>query len=170
MITDKLWYQMWEFDRKNPHDRYKLYCKGYEEKDLNKLLQFLYYINSFFGEKLDLNGVYLVEDAKFIELMEYLGIKFVSEKLFVLYKIGYIYYFTCAKKFAWKDETVKQFRINSWGREYCEKFSDQLANSKIEEVLNDNFEQYAKVVDLINNKEAAKLQKMNQYLPLTIVY
>ena len=76
MITDKLWYQMWEFDRKNPHDRYKLYCKEYEEKDLNKLLQFLYYINRFFGEKLDLNCVYLVEDAKFIELMEYFGIKF----------------------------------------------------------------------------------------------
>ena len=169
MFTNELWVYMQEFERKKPHDRYRLYCEENEE-DLEKLLQYLYCIDRFFDQKFNLKYIYIVEDNKFINIMRNLGITSVSKKLFLLNRIGYIYYFTCAKKFSWKDEENKQFRINSWGKDYCKIHNIQLIPSQIEILLSSSIEQYTKMAEVIRNKKIKEMEKINKKLPLTIVY
>lgn len=85
-----------------------------------------YLIGSFYAFDIQLqecvnreNNYYILDDKSIVDILKtQFSENEIKKHLLILDNIKMIYRFTVAKKFAIPDKTKKQYRLNSWGKEY----------------------------------------------------
>ena len=193
------------FDDSSPDDKYLfLHCfansitcnavkSDFVNMGLNKIslldivLLGLYAVDRTLMEQSNDNGcfyifrdssiIYLINKSLPINVSSILG----QASLSLLTLSQLIYRFTCARKFKISNHNYKQFRINSWGRNYAERY---LISSHYEiynlirlfyiKYFNDNKEHYNELIRLLNglsisSTTAQRITTINEMLEIKLL-
>ncbi len=170
-----------KFDKMNPILRYEalktselfacVYDKGNSDQnapdrnaDLGEIILIsLYIIDSVVREQTNSTYFfYINNDVSIKHLLDAvldldLGEDLLLKHLLELDVAKLIYRFTCAKKFQIGDDSIKQLRLNSWGREHLSEGGLLKKHSFITEKIDSYFREY-----YLNNKLV--YQKLTGYL------
>ncbi len=89
---------------------------------VHKIILLLAVIDEAFEKNFGAKSLYVMDTGmilQWIQRQSFISPKIYLEGLILLDESDLIFRFTCAKKFQIKDQTLKQLRINSWGKTYA---------------------------------------------------
>ena len=124
-------------DDLSPFDRFKLLTNN-SNKDCLLILLILFQIDKILKDFFKVTyNFYVMDDLTIKLLFEKITKngrnKDFKRNLILLEKSGLVYRFTCAKKFKIQNKSLKQLRINSWGKDHVlkKKLLDLFVSRKI---------------------------------------
>ena len=178
---------MWiALSKRNPIDRYELIIKD-ESSHIQaltmKILFFLMAVDEILVKISKIDYHFYMRDEKILYSIlsdifreEHCDIRDYEQAIFILDFSKLIYRFTCAKKFKEIDESVCQFRLNSWGRDYVkncrkvERTKYQKIICYIREYINDNSDLYSQLTTLLLNENCIDtIKKINASLRIQLL-
>lgn len=108
-------------DRYTPIEKFEYYTQQYPA--MSVLLLWLHAIDNILSTLEFKAPIYILDDETIYQLVtrddRSLGQKQLEMAMIYLTQSQMIYRFTVALKFCINEKSIKQLRINSWGRKYC---------------------------------------------------
>lgn len=168
-------------DRMNPIQRIDYFCLNYDKETMvycNQILLILLAIDEVIKEKLgyesfsfyiedDCSIKYVLENT--VRLNKFDDIIF-KKALYLLDISKLVYRFTCAKKFEVQDDSIKQLRLNSWGRMYLACTYAQIADlieyesikRFLEKYIIENENLYRKLIEILSELSKENVRFINE--------
>lgn len=166
-----------------PFDRFK-FLKNNNNQGSLVLLLILFQIDKFLKDFLKVSYNYYIEDDWTIKLIfdkvsNNKSKRDFKKNLILLEESGLIYRFTCAKKFDIENKSLKQLRINSWGKDYVlKKKILNLPESKrikiiIKKEFSKNIVKYQKLIKLLDkaskDSDFEQIKKLNKKIKIKLL-
>ncbi len=185
----------YSFDKYTPNEKFNFICNFEDEQLCNiskQILLIMYSVDEIICKNFKTFYNYYIFDDKSIEDLYYkilidnetycinVSKEEITSALIINDVSKFLYRFTCAKKFHIEDVTLKQLRINSWGKDYCrhllkDKRYSAFYNScldSIQRVIDNNISIYTELVGLLypyDSINSAKVKELNEKLVLKLL-
>lgn len=167
-------------DQKNPIERLvtvneREICK---KELVDTIISILFSFDMYMRNNLETTyNYYILDDNSIITILQKKYSEHELKKsLIVLDNCKVIYRFTVAKKFLISNSSVKQLRLNSWGKAYYDKYIDNEIKKNAEEIMGKIVKNDIKTYQLIVNEFVKKkmnmevINKLNEKVKIKIVY
>ena len=172
MVSNSIFRELLSCDNLDPIEKFKYLSSQSSIQSSEMVLLALYAVdsvlNSFSNSK---RAFYLLDDKSVIEVMTSISTisrytdDIISNALVILDVSKLIYRFPCARKFLIWNTEIKQFRINSWGKEYL--------NTKGTISQYQKEDSYCYLFELldkpITTESAKEIMKENHHLPVKLL-